>query len=189
MLTTLLKTEKTVFTNKELQQIFPDIKWTSLAVTLSRYKQTGKILNPQKGIWTLPVFSVEELACEIYPKGYISLETVLYDAGVIFQRYGNSTRVVWNNTRKKTFQDHQYYAFKVKNEILNNPSNIRISNNVRKATPERALCDLLYLQKKPQIDNPEFFDNPQSLARFKELLPLYPKTTQNVISKLIGIKI
>ena len=45
MLTTLLKTEKTVFTNKELQQIFPDIKWTSLAVTLSRYKQTGKILN------------------------------------------------------------------------------------------------------------------------------------------------
>lgn len=189
MINTLLKTEKTVFTTEELQALFPHIKTTSLAQTLSRYKKTGKLLNPQKGIWTLPIFSQEELACCLYPQSYISLETVLYDAGVIFQRYGGSTRVIWNNTRKKTFQDHDYYAFKIKDNVFNNPLGVRTMQNIRKATPERALCDLLYLQKKAQIDNPQFFDTLQSRARFLELLPLYPCSTQDALQALLQSKV
>lgn len=189
MIDVLLKTEKTVFTTQDLQKLFPEIKKDSLARNLSRYKAAHKLLNPQKGIWALSVFSEEELACSLYPQGYISLETVLYDAGIIFQRYGVSTRMVWLNTRKKVFQEHTYYAFKLKDELLFNPLGIRSSQNIRKATPERALCDLIYLQGKPQIDNPEYFHNPQSLARFKELLPFYPQTTQHVIAKLLESKI
>lgn len=189
MIDVLLKTEKTVFTTQDLQKLFPEIKKDSLARNLSRYKAAHKLLNPQKGIWALSVFSEEELACSLYPQGYISLETVLYDAGIIFQRYGVSTRMVWLNTRKKVFQEHTYYAFKLKDELLFNPLGIRSSQNIRKATPERALCDLIYLQGKPQIDNPEYFHNPQSLARLKELLPFYPKTIQYVIAKLLESKI
>lgn len=189
MINTLLKTKQTVFTTQQLQELFPTIKASSLAMALSRYKQVDKLFNPQRGIWTLPVFSQEELGCTLYPQGYISLETVLYDAGVIFQWYGASTRVVRINTRHKTFQDHTYYAFKIKDELFTNPLGVRVLDAIRKATPERALCDLIYLQHKPQIDNPDYFLNPQSLARLKELLPFYPQTVQHAISKLLGRQI
>lgn len=185
MIDVLLKTGRTVFTVAELQSLFADIKKASLAQTLKRYKAAHKLLNPQKGVWTFPIFSQEELACVLYPQGYISLETVLYEAGVIFQRYGGSTRMIWNNTRKKSFQEHDYYAFKLKDSLLTNPLGVRRSQHISKATPERALCDLIYLQQKVQIDNPDFFDTPQSKARFLELLPLYPQTTQNAIKKLL----
>ncbi len=42
---------------------------------------------------------------------------------------------------------------KVKDEVLLNPLGINSENNLSKATPERALCDVLYL-----FGN-QFFDN------------------------------
>ena len=42
---------------------------------------------------------------------------------------------------------------KIKNEILLNPLGIKNKNNVQIATPERAICDKLYL------DGVEYFDN------------------------------
>ncbi len=189
MISTLLKTEKSVFTLAELQDIFVDMTYKNLTTTLLRYKKQEKLLNPQKGIWMLPVFSEEELACVLYPRGYISMETVLYDAGVIFQWYGSSTRVVRSNTREKIFHDHHYIARKIKDSILSNPLGVRQYHHCRKATPERALCDLLYLQKKVQIDNPQFFQNPQSQVRLEELLPLYPQTVQDNVKKILLTKI
>jgi len=185
MITTLLKTEKTVFTTAQLQTLFPDVKEKTLAWTLYRYKKSGKLLNPQKGIRTLPVFNVDELACTIYPESYISLETVLYDAGVIFQWYGSSTRVVWSNTREKIFQDHHYIARKIKDSLLHNPLGVRDYHNYRTATPERALCDYLYLRPLAPLDHPQYFHNLQSKARLTELLPLYPQTVQDHVTKLL----
>ena len=189
MITTLLKTEKTVFTTAQLQDIFSDKKAKTLSWTLYRYKQSGKLLNPRKGIRTLPVFDVDELACVLYPKSYLSLETVLYEAGVIFQRYGNSSRVVWNNTRSFRFQEHDYIARKIKNEILYNDTGVRIHGNKRIATAERALCDMIYLRPEPQLDNPEYYQTHQSRSRFKKLLPIYPKTVQNYVQNLLITKV
>jgi len=189
MITTLLKTEKTVFTTAQLQELFPDTHKKTLARTLYRYKQSGKLLNPQKGVWTLPVFDVYELACTLYPHSYISLETVLYDAGVVFQRYGASTRVVRSNTREKVYQDHCYIARKIKDSILLHEAGIRQHHNYRIATPERALCDMVYLRPNAQLDHPQYFHNPQSKARLEELLPLYPRTVQDYVQALLITKI
>ena len=189
MITTLLKTEQTVFTTASLQNLFPTTKEKTLARTLYRYKQSGKLLNPQKGIWTLPVFDVHELACAFYPGSYISVETVLYEAGVIFQRYGSSTRVIWSNTREKIFQDHHYIARKIKDSLLQNTIGVRRHRNYMMATPERALCDYIYLRPQAQLDNPQYFHNPQSQARLKELLPLYPQTVQDYVQKLLLTKV
>lgn len=189
MITTLLKTEQTVFTTAQLQQIFADTKAKTLSWTLYRYKQSGKLLNPQKWVWTLPVFDVYELACTLYPDSYISLETVLYEAGVIFQRYGGSTRVIRSNTRDKVFQDHHYIARKLKPSLLSNTTGVRAHHNYRMATPERALCDYVYLRPQAQLDNPQYFHNPQSRARLQELLPLYPKTVQHYVQQLLLAKV
>lgn len=189
MITRLLKLEKTVFTVTQLQSIFSYMQTGSLTQTLYRYKQSGKLLNPQKGIRALPVFDVYELACALYPEGYISLETVLYEAGVIFQRYGSSTRVVRLNTREKVIDDHHYIARKIKTSLLSNHTGVRNHHNYRMATPERALCDYVYLRPQAQLDHPQYFQNPQSKARLQELLPLYPKTVQSYVQKLLLAKI
>ncbi len=189
MITTLLKTEQTVFTTAQLQKLFPTTKAKTLAWTLYRYKQVWKLLNPQKGVWTLPIFDVYELACMLYPGSYISLETVLYDAGVVFQWYGSSTRVVWSNTREKIFQEHKYIARKVKNTLLQNTIGVRQQGKYYIATPERALCDYIYLRPEAQLDNPQYFHNAQSRARLQELLPFYPKTVQQYVKTLLLTKI
>lgn len=67
MLSLLLKTQQTVFTVAALQEIFPDLQHSSLAQNLYRYKKAGKLLNPHKGIRTLPVYDHHELACKLYP--------------------------------------------------------------------------------------------------------------------------
>ena len=189
MITILLKTGKTVFTTTELQNIFSDKKEKTLSRALYRYKQAGKLLNPRKGIRTLPVFDGEELACALYSNSYISLETVLYEAGAIFQRYGNSTRLVRNNTRSFTFGDHKYITRKIKDDLLYNDIGVRTHNNKRIATPERALCDMVYLRPDPQLDNPEYFHSRQSKNRLKHLLPLYPRTVQDYVEKLLITKV
>ncbi len=80
MISSLIKTHKTVFTLAQLQDIFPDQKLPSLRQALRRQKTKGNLLNPQKGIWTLPVFNQYELAGALFPGGYISLEKVLFEA-------------------------------------------------------------------------------------------------------------
>ena len=172
---TLLKTKKTVFGFSDLENIFSNTSYDVLITTLLRYRKSGELLNPQKGIWTLPIFNEKELACKIYSWGYISLETVLYEEWIIFQWYGDSTRVVRNNTREKIFEDHKYISRKIKDSIFKNNMYVREKNNYLIATPERALCDLCYLQKKLQIDNIDYFNNDQSKFRFKDLFPIYPK--------------
>lgn len=189
MISTLLKLEQTVFTVEQLQDIFSNQQYQSLISTLHRYKKSGKLLNPQKGIWTLPVFDIHELACSLYSGSYISLETVLYDAGVVFQRYGASTRLVRSNTREKIFQDHHYIARKLKDSLLHNTTGVRAYQNYRMATPERALCDYIYLRPQAQLDNPQYFHNPQSKARLKELLVFYPQTVQEYVQKLLLSKV
>lgn len=181
----LMKTWKTVYTFDELKSLLNIPTVFGLKSFLQRAKKSKKLLNPRKGIRTLPVYDNEELACVIYPESYISLETVLYEAGVIFQRYWDSTRVVRNNTRSFNFQEHNYIARKLKDELLYNNTGVKTHANKRMATPERALCDMVYLRPDPQLDNSEYFQKRQSKNRLKHLLPLYPKTVQNYVQNLL----
>ncbi len=114
---------------------------------------------------------------------------MLYEAGVIFQRYGSSTRLIRSNTREFVFDDHHYITRKIKDEILYNDIGVRTHQNYRMATPERALCDMIYLRPNPQLDNPQYFHNPQSISRLQKLLPLYPHTVQLYVQKLLLSKV
>jgi hypothetical protein len=180
-----METKKTVFTTQEISNILKFSHTTSTYSFLQRAKKDKRLLNPRKGIRTLPVFNTDELACTLYPKSYISLETVLYEAGVIFQWYGSSTRVVWSNTREYTYQEHNYIARKMKDTLLYNDTGVKTHRTHRMATPERALCDMVYLRPKPQLDNPQYYHNPQSNARLTKLLPLYPQTVQSYVEELL----
>ena len=146
IITKLIQTKKTVFRSQQLREMFSDISKKSFDQILYRAKKQGKLLNPQRGLRTLPVFNHEELACQYFPEGYISLESVLYDAGVSFQRYGNATTMVASRTADIYYQEHNYTSHKIKNLLLFNETGVRQHTHYRKATTERALCDLVYLR-------------------------------------------
>ncbi len=67
MINTLLKTQKTVFTFEEIQHLFSEKKITTLKQALRREKKANNLLNPQRGVWTLPVYNQYELAGKLFP--------------------------------------------------------------------------------------------------------------------------
>ena len=189
MIDTLIKTHKTVFSFNELQDIFIHLKIESLKQALRRAKRDGRLLNPQRGVRTLPVYNQYELAGKLFPGGYISLEKVLFDAGVSFQRYGSTVHCIRHKSADIYFNNENYVARSIKQEIYDNPDYIQSFDGYRKAMPERALCDLVYLRPTAHFDNPQYFQSQQSEIRLANLLPLYPKTTQEHVRRLIAQEI
>jgi len=188
-ITNLLKSEKTVFTFQEIKDILCIPTDAGVKSFLQRAKKSRNLLNPRKGIRTLPVYNMHELAGKLFPGGYISLEPVLFAAGVSFQFYGNTVQCVRHKNADIFFNEQNYTAKVIKKSIRENPLCIQEYNGYRKAMPERALCDLVYLRPTAQFDNPQYFQNPQSTSRLQRLLPLYPLTTQKHVRKLIAQQI
>lgn len=181
----LISTHKTVFSTDEIKYQFNSIDPRGIESFLWRAKKDGRLLNPQKGVRTLPVYNQYELAGKLFPGGYISLEKVLFEAGVSFQRYGSTVHCIWHKAADIHFNNENYIARSIKAEIYNNPTGIQTFSGYRKAMPERALCDLVYLRPNAHFDNPQYFQSKQSEIRLATLLPIYPKTTQDHVRRLI----
>ena len=184
MIKTLLKDWRTCFTFREILEIY-DGNEEALRHILVRYKKQWILLNPKSGVWTLPSHSQEELAWKLFPGWYISLERVLFEVWVSFQWYWNSFQCIWNKASSIKLGDETYTSFSIKKEIYQNDLYIQDLWIYRKAMPERALCDLVYLWPKAHFDNPQYFNNDQSMRKINKLLPLYPKSTQKYVMKLI----
>lgn len=182
----LLNSKQTVFTLSELKSHLQIPTESGLKSFLQRAKKDGRLLNPQKGIRTLPVYDMNELAGKLFPGGYISLEPVLFQAGVMFQYYGNTVQCIWHKNADIFFNNQNYTARVLKKDLYNNPTCIQEFYGYRKAMPERAFCDLVYLRPQAQVDNPQYFQSETSKVRFEMLFPFYPKATQKRILNLIS---
>jgi len=185
----LMNTTRTVFDTKQIKEILAIPTEAGLYSFLQRAKKDGRLLNPQKGVWTLPVYDMNELAGKLFPGGYISLEPVLFQAGVSFQYYGNTVQCIWHKNADIFFNGQNYTARVIRKSLYENPTCIQELDGYRKAMPERALCDLVYLRPKAHFDDPQYFQSKQSKIRLSKLLPLYPKTTQEHVRKLIAQQI
>lgn len=180
-ISTLVKTKKTVFTNTELYSIFFETDKRNVDNFLYRAKKNGALIHLRGWIRALPNYNPLELACKIRTISYVSCETVLFKEGVIFQFYGNTISCVSDDSRKYKIDGKDVFYYQIKSEILNNPIGVRESNNYRIATPERALCDYIYLNPRGVIDAPENINQ----IRLKQILPIYPKQTVLHIKKLL----
>ncbi len=165
---------RTVFKLKDIALLVGEDSFTTLNQKINYYVRTGKLNSPRKGIYTKPNYNKTELACTIYTPSYISLETVLQKAGVIFQ-YNSEISVVSYLSRNIEVEGQTYRFRKLKNEILINTTGIvRHDNQINIATPERAFLDVLYLNKNFYFDNL----NPLNPDLIQKILPLYQSKTQ-----------
>lgn len=177
-----MSTKKTVFSFVELGEYLQIPTSAGLKSFLQRAKKSQALLNPIKGIWTLPVYDPFEFASKLNPDAYISCETVLFREGIFFQFYGNTVSAVTFKSRSYDIGDQHFAYYRIQPKIAQNPMGIRDYDTYRIATPERALCDYIYLNPKASIDAPELINQ----RRIEKLYPLYPKQTVLRIKQLLN---
>ena len=152
-LSTLLRSNNTVFTFKELSLIWneTDVKLTKKRVY--RYTKMGKLYSIRKGIYAKDKkYDKLELANKIFTPAYISLETVLSKEGIVFQHYDQIFIVSYLS--REIFCDGQTYVFRrMKDIVLTNSLGIENKRNYFLASKERAFLDTIYLNKNYHFDN------------------------------------
>ena len=148
----IYKSDRTVFKLKDIGMLTNNRSADNLKVSVNYYVSRGVVRRVRKGLYVKEPYLPEELAGRIYSPSYISLETVLEKAGVIFQ-YSQVITAVSYLSRSIAVDGMEISYYKIKNAILVDSRGITSDKNVNIATPERAFLDRLYLSKNYYFDN------------------------------------
>ena len=152
-ISTLLRTNNTVFTFKELSLIWNETDAHLTKKRVYRYTKMGKLYPIRKGIYAKDKnYDKLELANKIFTPAYISLETVLSREGIVFQHYDQI--FVISYLSREIFCDGQTYVFRrMKDVVLTNSLCIEKKGSFHIASKERAFLDTIYLNKNYFFDN------------------------------------
>ena len=165
----VFKSKNTVFTFKELSLLLKETDINLIKRKVNYYVKTKKIIRLRKGIYVKDKnYDKFELATKIYTPSYISFETVLSQAGVIFQYY-SQIFVASYLTREIEVDGQKYCYRKIKDSILTNNIGLEYKGTYWIATKERAFLDTLYLNKNYYFDNISLLDK----EKIFEILPIY----------------
>jgi len=174
----LYQLAKTVLTSADIALVWGETDSTRLKAKISYYVKTGALIRLTRGVFIKNKnYNPKELATSIYTPSYISFETVLREAGVIFQYY--ETIFVASKWPRVIKIDNRAFTFrKLKDEILFNPAGTIFKDNYWAATTERAFLDMIYLFPNYYFDNLSVIN----WEKCFELAPLYKN--QQIIKRL-----
>lgn len=144
---------QTVFTLNEIAQLAGKPSDSDLVSQVHYFVKRGELIHLAKGIYALDQnYSAKELGNKMRTPSYVSLYTVMQEAGMVFQPY-SSIFLVARRSERITIGSSLLIYRKVKDEILLNFLGVSEVRGVSQATPERALADKIYLDGVEQIDN------------------------------------
>ncbi len=149
----LYQSPKIILSNKELALIWGENDQTKLNAKTAYYVKQGALIRLTRAVFAKGKnFKAKELATSLYAPSYVSFETVLREAGVIFQHY--DTIFAAARWPKTIVIDKYTFTFrKLKDTVLFNPAGIVSKNNYSIATQERAFLDMIYLFPNYYFDN------------------------------------
>lgn len=151
----LYRSPKTILTNKDLALIWQKNKQPDLKNKIAYYVKQKTLIRLTRGVFTKDKnYHPQELATRIYAPSYISFETVLREAGIIFQ-HDSAIFVASKWPQKIKIDKHRFIFRKLKNSVLFNPTGVTNRNGYSIATPERAFLDMIYLFPNYYFDNLE----------------------------------
>ena len=165
----LMRSKNTIFTTKDVSLLWEEPDVNFVRKKLYRYIKAGKLYSVRKGVYAKDEnYEKYELATKIFTPSYISFETVLAKAGVIFQFY--SQIFVASYLTRELFINGQIYLLKkIKDSTLTNKAGIDVKENYFIASPERAFLDVVYLNREYHFDNLESIN----WDKVAEILPIY----------------
>ena len=154
----LYQSEKTILTTIEIALMWGETNTVNLNSKIKYYVRGGSLIRLTRGVFVKDKeYNPRELAASIYTPSYISFETVLRDAGIIFQHY-DTIFVAGPYSLGKKIGTHSISFRKLKSSILYNALGVRYEKNYSIATPERAFLDMIYLFPDYYFDNLRFID-------------------------------
>ncbi len=176
----LTTTSKTVFTVRDLGNIWNYSNYESLIRRIKYYRDTGKLRLLKKGYYSVVGRDPDplELGNKLRTPSYISFETVLRQEGIIFQ-WDDRITLASIESIALEIGEWKYLFRQLNNCILYDTREITQKDNYFIASKERALMDILYI-------DPNFaFDNLKSInfKKCEELLPIYDRDTLNKVLK------
>ncbi len=168
VLKAIFKNNQTVYSFSELLLLTKSTE-RGLRASLTYYISTNDLYHIRRGLYAKDInYNKLELATKILTPAYISFETVLRNAGIIFQHY--SQIFVASYQAREIICDNQTYTFKsITSRILTDTLGVKILDNYSIATPERAFLDTAYLNKNYHFDNLE----PLNWDQVYKILPIY----------------
>jgi hypothetical protein len=171
----ILRLHQTVYSFKELALIWPQAEIKTIKSRINYYVRHKDLYAIHRGLYAKDKqYDRFEVATKLYTPSYISFETVLKAAGIIFQHYNQI--FVAAGQSKTIVCDHQTYTFnRIKSSVLTNPLGIEIKEQYSIASSERAFLDILY------CNNDYYFDNlsPLNWKKVYEILPIYNNKRMN----------
>jgi hypothetical protein len=179
----LLRSNKTIFSNKDVALMWGEEADGSVRVRLNYYVKAKKLIRVHRGLYAKDKnYNRYELATRINTPSYISFETVLGSSGMTFQYYGNI--FVASYIKRNMEVDGQRIEFvRMKDYVLSNILGIENSDGYARATKERAYLDRIYVSKKYYIDN----ESPLDWEKVFEILPIYHnKKMEQTVKKYYG---
>ena len=162
--------------------IWEETNTANLFSKIKYYAKQGSLIRLTRGIFAKSKeYDVKELATSVYTPSYISFETVLREAGIIFQHH-EAIFVAGPYPVTKKIDGHAIIFRKLKDSVLYNALGIKNEKNYSIATPERAFLDTIYLSPK------FYFDNLRAINWEKcfELVKMYDN--KQLIKRLAGYK-
>lgn len=165
---TILRSRSTVFSFKDVVLLWGD-SGNAARVRINYYIKNGDLYRVRQGLYAKDKnYNKFEAATKIYTPSYISFETVLAKAGIVFQLYGQI--FVASYLTREIFVDNQKYSYrKIKDSVLTNNLGIEQKDNYSIAIPERAFLDVVYSNKNYHFDNLSNID----WNKVYEVLPIY----------------
>lgn len=149
----LYQSTKTILTSKDLAFIWQETNSNNLKAKIAYYVKRGALIRLTRGVFAKDKnYNPKELATSIYSPSYVSFETVLREAGVIFQHY--DTIFVAGPWPKTMTVDKTTITFRrLKDIVLFSAVGVENKDNYSIASPERAFLDTIYLSPEYYFDN------------------------------------
>lgn len=141
-----------VFTLEDCRKWFPETARSTAILQLSNFTKRGKITRVKRGLYMLSITEGLHpfvIAVNIDPESFISLESVLAQAGIIPETMFGTVAITTGKTRQFSIQGYGLIRFRHEKPSLNFGWKVLPIGqySVRMASPEKALLDLMWFHR------------------------------------------
>ena len=133
----------------------------TLRTTLKRYNANKLLFRLHRGFYsTIPIEKIDPWLLgvrSLRTYSYISVETILFKAGIINQPPEVIT-LISSVSKRFSIAGRSFLVRKMRDENLYNKIGIIKKNDINIATPERAVADILYYNPQKTFDAPNLIN-------------------------------
>jgi hypothetical protein len=165
----MIKSGQSVFRSSDLAILWKIQDRDYLKNKIYRLVKAGALQRLRPGLFAWSEDYDPMLAAnKLIAPSYVSLQTILAQAGAIFQ-YDSYIYSIAQSSAEKKIASTRYVYRKIRDLVFFQRKGIHVVDNVTRASPERAFLDWFYLNPSAAVDNLTVFDWDSCL----NLLPLY----------------